>query len=128
MKKNLFLLIVLFVAFSCDRNDTKTYFIKIINDSEYCLMDISIEMRSLISDSLFVDSLAINCETEKFKFRFDRTSYNGCMGGTAISLVAGFNGVYTQNDSLKQFSTGMGNDYDFVTIIIDNESYTVLEN
>ena len=132
MKKNLILFCILIAFFSCDENDTKTYYIRIQNESEYNLIDITIEMESFNTgtpDSIFVNSVAINTESEKFKFKFDRTSSDGCNRFIGITLAASFNGNYTQNDSLKYFSVDMENrDLDYVTVIVDNDSYSIFDN
>jgi len=131
MKKILSLIFLIFLVFSCEVDDTKTYNISIRNDSNFTIYDISIEMELLptgLPDSLHIDSLLVNNETDKFKFFFDRNSSSGCKG-TGISLLASFEGTYTPNDSLKWYYAVMDDrESNYVIIVIDNESYYILEN
>ncbi|HHE37678.1 MAG TPA: hypothetical protein ENL20_03790 [Candidatus Cloacimonetes bacterium] len=131
IKKFFLFLFLVLLTFCCD-DDSKAYLINIRNESEFCLQNISIEMETFnkeLPDSVFIDSMSTQLESETFKFIFDRMSDNCGCSRTGSPFLAAFQGIYTQHDSLKYFDIVMdGRDSDFVTVVIDNESYFVEEN
>ena len=127
--KNLILICTFVLLISCSANDDgMIFFISINNISNYSLENVSIEMdtgfSSVTADSVYIQNIASQNESEEYVFHFDRTS-----GDLGMPLLAQFDITYSQDESIKySFIVMDDRDSNHVTLVIEDDSYYIEEN